>query len=329
MALPGALLIATIIATERLSRSGEMVALLSTGVSLRRVARPLVLLGLFLAIASIVNSGFLQPLARYNYREVVHELRQSSIVTAFKERKFIQFDDRVVWTSHVDFSGRELGETFIVETAEDGSRRFIAGQSGHLNEEDNRTWQIIMANAMLGNVPATITNGAGNRLSTESVTWTLPTPLDGYRDRGDDQRELTLPELVTGSYPSQGQNIDRAAEANLHDRLSRAILLTALPLIGVVLGLTLGRMGRSGGLAIGIVLLLVVQKLLEYGLELAQRGTLPPWAGTWPIVALVLALAIYTFGRTAQGRTPLPRLIARLRRSRAPADPDKNTTAAR
>ncbi len=309
MALPGALLIATIISIERLSRSGEIVALMSTGVSLRRIVRPYLGLAVVLALVSIVISGFLQPVSRYNYRHIVHELKQSSIVTAFQERKFVQFDDKVVWTSKVNFAGRKLGETFILETNAAGNHKFITGHTGVLREDADSTWTINLQDAMIGALPAKITSEQGNRLNTAKVTWKMPRPIEGYRDRGDDQRELTLKELLTKSYLTSDKSINpAAAQADMHDRLSRAALLIALPLISVVLGLQLGRVARSGGLAVGILLLLVVQKLLEYGLSLAERGVVPPWAGTWPVVALVAGLAIYTFRRTANGRSAFPAL---------------------
>jgi len=309
MALPGALLIATIITIERLSRSGEIVALMSTGVSLRRILRPYLGLAVVLALVSILISGFLQPVSRYNYRQIVHELKQSSIVTAFKERKFVQFDDKVVWTSKVNFAGRKLGETFIIDTSKDGNYKFITGHTGVLSEDEDSTWTINLQDAMIGDLPAEITTSQGNRLYTAKVTWKMPTPIEGYRDRGDDQRELTLKELLSKSYLASDKTINpAAAQADMHDRLSRAALLIALPLISIVLGLQLGRVARSGGLAVGILLLLVVQKLLEFGLSLAQRGAVPPWAGTWPVVALVAGLAIYTFRRTASGRSAFPAL---------------------
>ncbi|MDT8327476.1 MAG: LptF/LptG family permease [Roseovarius sp.] len=311
MALPGALLIALVITIERLSRSGEIVALMSTGVSLRRIVRPYIGLAVVLALTSVLISGFLQPISRYNYRQIVHELKQSSIVTAFQERKFVQFDDKVVWTSKVNFAGRKLGETFILETGKSGNNKFITGHTGVLREDDDGTWTINLQDAMIGDLPAEITSAQGSRLNTAKVTWKMPTPIEGYRDRGDDQRELTLKELLTQSYLQEGTSIDvAAARADMHDRLSRAALLIFLPFISVVLGLQLGRVARSGGLAVAILLLLVVQKLLEFGLSLAQRGVVPPWAGTWPVVALVAGLAIYTFRRTASGRSAFPSLRA-------------------
>lgn len=312
IALPSALFIATIISTERLSRSGEIVAMMATGISLNRIVRPYMGLAVALALVSLVISGFLQPVSRYNYRAIVYELRQSSLVTAFHERKFVQLDEKVIWTSNVDWDGRNLGQTFILERAENASRRFITGQSGVLVEKPDGTWTIRLEKAMLGGFPADISNAQGNRLSTDNFTWTLPKPIAGYRDRGKDQRELTLYELMTGVYLESDRGIHAAtARADMHDRLARATLLTFLPLIGVVLGLQLGRITRSGGLVAGILLLVIVQKLLEYGQLLAERGTVPAWAGSWPVVALVAVLGVHVYHRTACGRPVLPALRRR------------------
>ena len=321
MALPGALLIATIISVERLSRSGEVVALMSTGVSLYRFTRPFLGLAVVLAVASIVISGFLQPVSRYNYRAIVYELKQNSIVTAFQERKFVQFDDRVVWTSSVDFARRSLGATFILETAPDGARRFLTGNTGRLSEQADGSWLIRLQDAMVGDIPADFVGGQGSRVNTNRVTWRMPTPISGYRDRGDDERELTLTELLSQSYLTPGSSVDpTAASASLHDRLSRAALLLVMPFVSVVLGLNIGRMVRSGGLVIGILLLLLVQKMLEYGLSLAQRGIVPPWAGTWPVVVLVAVLGLYSFHRTATGRPVLPSFKHRHATAKSRAD---------
>ncbi|MDZ4135013.1 MAG: LptF/LptG family permease [Paracoccaceae bacterium] len=309
LALPGAFLIAVIISIDRLSRSGEIVAMMSTGVSLHRIVRPFLGLAAVLALISILISGFLQPLSRYNYRQILFELKQSSIVAAFQERKFVQFKDRVIWTDKVDFSGRDLGETFIIETDANGGRRFMTGRTGLLHENQSGAWVITLQDGMAGRLPATIRDGQGDRLRMGRVDWQLPLPDAAFRTRGMDERELTLPELMLRTYDSKDGKIDPVvAAADMHDRMSRAALLLILPLIGVVLGLNLGRVARSGGVAMGILLLLLVQKMLEFGLLKAERGVVPAWAGLWPIVIAIAIIAIVMFQRAANGHLALPSL---------------------
>lgn len=317
LALPGALLVAVILTVDRFSRSGEIVALMSTGVSLYRIARPFLLLGFGLTLVSVVLLGFLQPQSRYMYRQLVFELQEGSIVTAFQQQKFLQFEGLTVWTDSVDDAGRSLGTTFILETAADGSQRFLTGASGLLHLDEGGRWTISLRDAMIGQVPTAFDHPGGSRVRIASVDWQLPTTDGAFRMRGSDQRELTIPELMTGSYRDGPFEIDATvADANLHDRLARSMLPLVLPLIGVVLGLNLGRTARAGGAFLGIVVILVVQKLLEFGLAQAARGAVPAWAGAWPVMIALAALSLWLFRQTAQGRPFLP-FAAWLRRRSA------------
>lgn len=315
LALPGALLVAVIISVDRFSRSGEIVALMSTGMSLYRIAWPFVMMGFAITLLSAFLLGFLQPQARYMYRQIVFELQEGSIITAFQQQKFLQFEDRTLWTSSVDDAGHSLGRTFIIETAPDGSRRFLTGGSGILRLDETGRWVISLRDAMIGQVPVAFDHPAGNQVKIASVDWQLPSTDGAFRLRGSDERELTLPELMTGSYRDSAYTINPLiADASLHDRLVRALLPLVLPLLGVVLGLNLGRTARAGGPFLGIVVLLVVQKLLEFGLAQAERGVVPAWGGSWPVLILLIALSLWLFRQTARGRPLLPFATWSLRR---------------
>ncbi len=303
LALPGALLITTIISVNRFSRSGEITTLLASGLSLWRISRAYMVFGAVLAISSIILSGYLQPISRYNYRQAVNGLKQTTIVSAFQESKFVQFKDQTVWTSSVDHKGNQLGETFIAEMSEDGSIRFLTGRSGELVNKGDDGWSIKLNDAMLGTVPAARKNGKGTQFVTRNVDWQMPISDVTFRARGKDQRELTLGELINMSYTKGAFEIDpRLAAADVNDRLSRATLLLILPMIGVVLGLNLRRNPRSGGVVIGILLLLMVQKILEFGLNKAESGHIPVWAGFWPTLVLLGLLSAGLFWRASRGR---------------------------
>ena len=298
LALPGALLITTILTINRFSRSGEITAMLASGTSLYRIARPFFLAGVLLAGSSLLTSGFLQPLTRYNYREVIFELRQDSIVAAFQEFKFVQFGDRTIWTDGIDTDQMTLGETFIYEKRDDGTSRFLIGESGLLDHPQEGGWVVDLSNAMIGDLPQTIGVGKSNHASAGSIDWELPMDNETFRTRGKDERELTLSELLSRSYKTDIYQIDpNIASAEIHDRFVRAALLIVLSFTGVFLGLNLGRNLRVGGLATGIILLLVVQKLLEFGLLKAQQGIIPPWAGAWPLFTVLTLVSLFYFAR--------------------------------
>jgi len=85
------------------------------------------------------------------------------------------------------------------------------------------------------------------------------------------------------------------------------MLLLILPFIAVPFGINYGRNPSSAGIFIGVVMLVSLQKALEFGQSLGANGVVPPWAGIWPIIIIVAAFAFYLFRKSAykMGQPPL------------------------
>ncbi|WP_317057367.1 LptF/LptG family permease [Roseovarius rhodophyticola] len=308
LALPGALLLTTILTINRLSRNGELTAMIFSGVSLYRLVRPFVMVSLILATLSILSSGYLKPLSRYSFRAVVFEIGQNNITTAFQDRKFIQYDNWTVWTGGTDTGDDGLGETFIFETAENGREQFMLGGSGELRRSQDGKWVITLRDAMIGDLPDITENTTATHATVKQIDWEMSVGSGPFRIRGLDERELTLTELFSKSYEESTHDVDPIiATADLHDRVVRAAMLVSLTFVGFVLGLNLQRRQRTGGLVIGILVLLSIQKLLEFGLLKAQQGVIPAWAGAWPLFFAVTLIALVLFHRANGNRLRLQR----------------------
>lgn len=302
LALPGAFLIAMILTIDRLSRSGEIVALMAAGVSLYRIVLPFLQISLLLAVMSLLISGFLQPLSRYSYREIVYNLQHQSVISVFQEQKFVQYNNRIIWTDSVQPAGRRLGQTFIMETAPDGTRTLLTGHSGELREIRSGDWEITLLGGAGASYRETDPPEEYDRIEYGELRWPVLVDAGAYRARGGDERELFLPELLARTSAEDGGDISHeVAAATFHDRTSRAALFLIMPLIAIILGLNLGRVARSSGVIIGILFLLGVQKVLEYTLVQTSQGLIPPWAGFWPLVVVIVLATFVLFRRLAEG----------------------------
>ena len=300
LAIPGAFLIAMIVTIDRLSRSGEIVALMAAGVSLFRIVMPYIGFAAVLAATSLLISGFLQPLSRYSYRQIVHDMQHQSVIAVFQERKFVQSDGRIIWTDSVSPSTHELGQTFILETEADGRRTFLTGRTGELTEINNGSWIVTLQEGTGGSIDQSGAKKINDRIVFGELIWPINSEGDAFRARGGDERELFLPELLN---VGPNDKIDQTvAIADFNDRTSRAVLLLVMPFIAVILGLNLGRIPRSSGIVFGILFLLGIQKVFEYVLAIASEGVIPAWAGFWPIVIVVAVCALILFRRIATRR---------------------------
>ena len=311
IAVPMALLLGVIITIDRFSRSSELTAAFGSGISLFHMTKPFLILGTFLAVITLFIEGYMQPVGRYNYRQVEHSVKTQSFTAALREGTFTTVGDRTFFAG-TDLPGSAIGPIFIYEKQmKDGVQtgiRLTTASEGKLivREETNapvlqlakgQTYSVIEGKRLDGD------------LSFESSSVSRPAEPLSFRLRGDDEREMTSLELLENRRGNVERfNIDsNVNNATLHLRLAKSVLLLILPFIAVPFGLNYGRNPSSAGIAIGVVFLISLQKALEFGQSLGAAGKVPPWAGIWPIIIIVALFALWLFRKSAfkMGQPPL------------------------
>lgn len=309
LALPVGLFLAVLLTVDRISRSGELAALQGAGVSLFQIHVPMVLVGAVLGLLTLVNDGYLQPLGRYDYRATLHSLEQTTFEAAFQEGKFAGIGSRVFWTEERR-AGNRLGQVFILEEdLNDRTARLTTAPSGAIIPGPDENETQITLNLGEG-IVISPENTLVERLQFERADWRVTGEVLAYRPRGDDVRELLLHEMMILGEAGGDRPVTReAAAAAFHNRIGRSLLLVVLPFLAVVLGLGQGRSVQSGAVAVGIGLLVLIQKLLESGEAWAATGAIAPWLGTWPVIAGVALVSLGLFVRSDRTLAPPP-LIA-------------------
>ncbi len=310
IAVPMALLLGVIITIDRFSRSSELTAAMGAGVSLLHMTKPFALIALIFAGLTIFIEGYMQPIGRYNYRQVVHLVKQQSFTAALREGTFTPVGNRTFFAG-TEKPGNAIGPIFIYERLyKNGGYsglRITSASEGQLivREETNEPVLRLAAGQTYQIMPNRQLDGD---FSFEGSAIAGASTGQDFRARGDDERELTSLELYQNRdgavFTSLPVEVNNAA---LHLRLGRAALLLILPFIAVPFGLNYGRNPSSAGIFIGVVLLVSLQKALEFGQSLGAQGVVPPWAGIWPIVGAVAAFAAYIFWKSAykMGQPPL------------------------
>ena len=313
IAVPMALLLGIIITIDRFSRSSELTAAMGAGVSLFQMTKPFILIALVLSGITLFIEGYMQPVGRYNCREVVHVVKQQSFTAALREGTFTNIGNRTFFAG-TDLEGAAIGPVFIHEKLDDdngdstreGIRLTTASegklivreetQDPVLQLEAGQTYQIMNGRQLSGD------------LSFEKSAIAGAHSLNNFRVRGDDEREMTSMELYANRKGEITDNITvETNNAMLHLRLSRSALLLILPFIAVPFGLNYGRNPSSAGIFIGVVMLVSLQKALEFAQSLGADGTIPPWLGIWSIITALAGFAAFIFWKSAfkMGQPPL------------------------
>ena len=310
MAVPMALILGITMTVDSFSRTSELTAAMGAGVSLPRMTMPFVVIAVFLSIITLFIEGYMQPVGRYNYRQVVHSVKQQSFTAALRQGTFTAVGNRTFFAG-TDNEGSGMGPIFIYERLMKGEAkegvRITTAKEGRLIVRDQtnepvlqlssgQTYQILGERRLSGDLS----------FESSAVAGTVNENL--FRSRCDDEREMTSVELFKNRNGAIFDTIDNNTNnAALHLRLARSALLLILPFIAVPFGINYGRNPSSAGIFIGIVMLVSLQKALEFGQSLGASGAVPPWAGIWPIIGVVALFAAYIFRKSAfkMGQPPL------------------------
>lgn len=305
LAIPAALFLAAMLATRRLAATDELAAMQAAGVPLWRLLRPLLGLAAVLALVMLVNGGFVQPHARYTYKAQMHALTEATVAMRLQPGVFQRLGERiVVRADEVANSGRDLRNFFAVVDKRNGRRSVITATRARLQAGQGDGLALKLHDGTI------VRHGGGEEAGSvtfDSYLWEPPNDVVGaYGPRGANEQELTLAELMFGDPIERARNTSPSHVATeRHLRILRPMSLPVLAVLAVPLGLLgLGRTGRAYGIVVGVVLLVLYQKVVGFAEEFAEAGSVSPWLAMWgPFAGLLLLTVVLTWHRAeASGR---------------------------
>lgn len=335
LAMPAALCVSVFTVIRRMSEGDEIDALMSSGVSLARICRPFALTGAAIGLLSMLLYGYVQPHARYQFREGFYFASHAGWAPVLQSGMFAAPSSRLMLTAdHVSHAGSQLKGVFIRDLS-DGKERDITAQTGSLRTDTVKgEVQIELFNGSIlttkpGVQPTVTTFDHAERLISRTNKAT-------FRNRGDDERELTSRELArkidavrhaTKTDTSRDTDTDlipapEASDTNdipltnmraeLHFRLARSLSIPFIPILATALAV-IGKRRRGGaGLAVAVLLLVTYDHILQLGESLIASGKSSPLLVIWlPTVVFCTACTLLLLFRAS---------ILPIRRSR-PATP--------
>jgi lipopolysaccharide export system permease protein len=320
-AIPAALFLGLLFGFSRMSANAETDAFMSAGISLHRLARPVIVLALALSAASLVIIGWAQPYTRYAYRAVVFDVQNVEFFYLAEEGVFMQSGGRTFILDTLNRSTNAFDHVFIYEDTGVTGTQTVTATRGQLIE-------------VPGSPRPNLHLEHGHRLqfkqqpSYESPTVIHPdisefseadTPLgkgakELFRPRGEDERELTLPELFAQlSAPPKGTT--RAAMlSEINKRLMYVVSPMVLPFLALPFAVGGRRKQRAYRFGFALVLLVAFHEIVEQGSLASHSGKVPAWMVTWLPFALLALFAGWRYRATCftVDRDPLDTAIDRV-----------------
>ncbi len=306
--LPLALFLAIILAYGRMYADNEMVILMGSGVSQKRLLANTLGVSLLIAIVVACISLYLAPMGLRKSEELKLSQNQLTEVDLIVAGQFQSFGDgqRVTYAERIgnaDVRGRQLQNVFVALTSRDGS-----------TEEPPR---IILANT----ARPEIDNSSGARyMRLDEVMQYDGTPGSGAFTIGQfDSQSILLPdpeeydvilEESTLSTMSLLGSADIAHRAELQWRISTLLLIPVITLIAVPMSRVNPRQGRYSKLFPAAMIYVVYFVALEFCRDRIAEGEFSPAIGLWWIHIIFVALGLFALNSGGANRPVLKRQAA-------------------
>jgi lipopolysaccharide export system permease protein len=307
MVVPAALFLGLLFGFNKLSKSHEIDGMMAAGIGLHRLLKPAVLLALLLSGVTLAIVGWLQPHTRYAYRAVVFDVKNIDAFYLAEEGVFMQSEGRTFILDKLDRSNNAFERIFVFEYNGPNGGETITASNGKLITVEGQFRPVLrLENGYRIRVdrwPTIAPNGTSEAADAAQFQ-RMDTPLgkaarDLFRPRGEDERELTLPEIYAGLNNPPAGSTKAAMRAELHRRLINIIAMFVLPILAIPFAVGRARSPRAYRIAFALVLLVAFQQVIEQGAVAAKLGKLSPWVSMWlPMVGLA-AFAGWRFWQTS------------------------------
>lgn len=280
LTIPMAVLVGTLIGLSRMAADGEVIAARASGIGLPCFVRPVMMLALAGWAVALWMSLFLAPQAARQLDRMETGLKASQMPYEIQPRVFIeQIPNLLLYLEDVTGSRSTWRGVFIADTTQRDQLKVTLAESGVLVNEPSRNRFVLHLEQ---GTTHEFDPQHPEEYSIASFTGTeTPIPIDqggtGAAARHSPPFLNTTQLWQLTHQPSERQ----AALVELHYRFALPVAALVLALVGIPLGLSTRKGGKSMGLMLTILLVFIYYILMAFGLSFAKQGRVPPVLGLW------------------------------------------------
>ncbi len=301
LSLPMAMLLGTLLGIGRLSSDSEIVAARACGVSLARLAVPVVVLAALIYPLDVMMTTRIAPASNVRLREQIVDLVRTRATAGLPEKVFNRnFDGMVIYFDHAEQSGSLLIDVLISDNRNPSAKSIIYAHSGVLIPHERE----LAVTLRLGD--GWIFGGDRDshhvaRFDTYDIN---VVPSTGLPINEKTPIELSMSALRTQIAKARGSGKrDVLAEIELAHRWTIPLAIFPFALLGMTLGLTPVRGGRSERYAFALTLFFSYYVLMRVGEAMALTRVLDTYvAASIPdMLFTIVAIAPFINSRIERG----------------------------
>lgn len=309
LSVPLAYTVALILLVGRLDEHLELEAMFASGLSLARIAAPLIAVGIMLAALALLFGGWLEPHGRHGFRSLKAEAVNAGILGDLPPLALFQPNPDLAVTYDSRGADGTMQGPFLWQRLPGGEELVITGGSGRVGFDTKRR-------VFGGDF------GAGRYVSQDRTdSYSLDFRSMAFRqslrlresswERGSDPKELTLSELAAEARNDASGHSRQQVEIEIYGRIARALIVPLLPLLVLPLAFSTKKGGRVLGVFLCGAFVALSRHLVGLAKNFAEMGAGPPallFASTIGGVAL-LAITLFISARKLPSHSPIHSLL--------------------
>lgn len=317
--IPMAVLVGTLLGLSRLAADSEVTAMRACGFGVFQFVRIVAIVGVGAWLLGLFNSLYLAPRATTSMLRVENALRDSQATFQVQPRVFYEdFRNYVLYVQDVR-NGRHASvwsHVFLADSSQPGPPKIILAEQATVVGGKHHELRMRLRNGEQHEMSPT--DAGAYNISSFSQT-DLPIQIvssapDTVRIGHSDVPILAMSNRqLLGHAQSPG---GRSYQIEMQKRFAYPTACLVLMLVGIPLGLSSRRGGKSMGFVLTIFLVFLYYFLSSTGMALAKQEKIPVVLGVWGANVLFAVAGLLLLRQMARGavRFPAPRVLEKFRR---------------
>ena len=297
--IPISALSATLLGFGRLASDNEIIALKASGVSLYRIAFPVLIISLIISLFCIPLNDRVLPKSGYKARKLIKEMGIRNPLALLEPGVFIKgFENYIIFVYSID---KNTLKNIRIYQPQDGrpTRTIVAREGEIIPIPEKNIIKLKLKNGSADEVlPQDPNNFYKLVFETYYMTLNLKDALQ-YETIEKKPREMSIAELRREIKKFQKDNINVIPlYIEMHNKLALAFSNFVFVLLGISIAIRTHRREKSINFGFTMVLFLVYWGIMLGGVACTIRNIVPAWVGIWManfvmfIVGAVLFLKI-------------------------------------
>ena len=317
LTIPMALLLGVLVGIGRLASDSELVALRSTGMSIYRLLRPVLLLSAMLTLVNGLLMIYLLPQGNRAVSRLYLDILTRTVAQQVEPRVFYnEWQGKVLYIFEASARNEDWKGVFLADAVPSERQEVIVARRGKLLVEDAGERVVLQLSDAIKHSfdfhsPKRYETSRHETLRIVLRDRFLSTEKARIASRRG-PRELELGELRKlardiSATPEQR----RIARVGVHKMFAIPAACLVMGLLSLPLGFTNRHGGKSSGFAISIGVIVAYFVLISQGEDAARLGKLSPGLAMWLPDLILLAIGLVLLGARNRDRSLLPRRLQR------------------